>query len=300
MTERSQPGARQDLRALAVLVFGAAVIGLAPILVRLTQTGPAAAGFWRLAIAVPLLAVLAFRPGAGPFAPPRRAALAAGAMFALDLGFWHYAIAFTSVAKATVLTNLTPVVVTVVAWLAFGQRPRRLFVAAVALAVSGAAVMAADRQGAAGPAPALGDSLAVLTTLWYAFYMLAIAAARRTEGAARVMFWSSLASTPLLLLAALALREDIVPAGPGGWAACVGLGLMHVAGQGSIAWSLGRLPAATASVVVLIQPVVAALLGWLLFHEALGPWQAVGAAMALGGIVLAQRAGAPEIAAQKA
>jgi drug/metabolite transporter (DMT)-like permease len=262
--------------------------------VRLTETGPAAAGFWRLAIAAPILAALAFRPGGDEARRPPPAALLAGVMFALDLGFWHYSIAYTSVAKATVLTNLTPVVVTVVAWLALGQRPRRLFVAAVALAVVGAGVMAADRHGAPGVRPALGDSLAVITTLWYAFYMLAIAQARRTAGAARVMFWSSLAAAPLLLAAALLLREEVIPASPAGWGACAGLGLMHVAGQGAIAWSLGRLPAATASVVVLIQPVVAALLGWLLFHEALGPWQALGAAMALTGIVLAQRAGTPE------
>ena len=76
--------------------------------------------------------------------------------------------------------------------------------------------------------------------------------------------------------------------------ACVGLGLMHVAGQGSIAWALGRLPAATASVVVLVQPVVAAILGWMLFAEALGPVQALGAGIALAGVVLAQMASRPK------
>ena len=94
----------------------------------------------------------------------------------------------------------------------------------------------------------------------------------------------------LLLVAAVALGERIFPATAGGWAAVIGLGVMHVAGQGSIAWALGRLPAATASVVVLIQPVVAALLGWLLFSEALGPLQALGGAIALFGVVLSQAA----------
>ena len=44
----------------------------------------------------------------------------------------------------------------------------------------------------------------------------------------------------LLLAAAALLGEDLLPDGPGGWAACAGLGLVHVAGQGSIAWALGR------------------------------------------------------------
>ncbi|WP_374657451.1 DMT family transporter [Phenylobacterium sp.] len=277
-------------RALAVLVFGAAVIGLAPILVRLSDAGPAAIGFWRVGFALPLLGLLALKSDGG-VGPPNRFALAAGLAFACDLGFWHYSIHFTSVANATVLTNLTPVVVTATAWIFLKQRPAKLFVAAVALAVAGAWMMAVGRGAhAAGANPPLGDALALTTAFWYALYFLAISAARRSTGATRVMFWSSLASAPALLVAALALGEPIFPSGPGGWAALVGLGVMHVAGQGSIAWALGRLPPATASVVVLIQPVVAAILGWLLFAEALGPIQALGGAMALAGVVLAQAA----------
>ncbi len=69
----------------------------------------------------------------------------------------------------------------------------------------------------------------------------------------------------------------------------MGLGLVHVAGQGSIAWALGRLPTALASVTVLVQPVVAAMLGWAIFGEAVVAMQAAGAAVLLCGVVLAQR-----------
>lgn len=282
--------ARDRGQALAVLVAGAAIIGLAPILVRLADAGPAAVGFWRVAFAMPLLGLMALRADRG-VGSPNRFALLAGLAFACDLGFWHYSIHFTSVANATVLTNLTPVVVTAAAWIFLKQRPAKLFVAAVALAVAGAWLMAIGRGAhAPGSNPPLGDALALTTALWYALYFLAISAARRSVGATRVMFWSSVASAPLLLVAAVALGERIFPATAGGWAAVIGLGVMHVAGQGSIAWALGRLPAATASVVVLIQPVVAALLGWLLFSEALGPLQALGGAIALFGVVLSQAA----------
>jgi drug/metabolite transporter (DMT)-like permease len=277
---------------VAVLVFGAVVIGLAPILVRLAEAGPAAAGFWRLAFALPLLAVLTQHASGGP-GRPSNIALLAGLAFALDLAFWHYGIAKTSVANATVLSNLTPVVVTAVSWVVFKQRPRRLFLAAVALAVSGAWTMAAAKGGGAGQGSLLGDSLSAATAVWYALYMLAVGQARRRHGAMQVMFWSTLVSAPLMLAAAVALGEQLLPDGAPGWAACLGLGVVHVAGQGSIAWALGRLPTATASVVVLVQPVVAAILGWLLFAEALGPWQALGGAAALAGVALAQFAARP-------
>lgn len=283
MTETATP----RWQALAVLVFGGAVIGLSPILVRLAETGPAAAGFWRLAFAVPLLALMTWR-ASGPITAPSNLGVAAGVMFFLDLTFWHYGIKYTSVANATVLTNLTPVVVTLFAWIFLKERPRAMFVAAVALAVGGAWMMAADRQGGGGLNPPLGDAFSLTTALWYALYMLAIGQARKTEGASRLMFWSSAVGMPLTLIAALALGEDLLPASAAGWAACVGLGLMHVAGQGSIAWAMGRLPTATASVVVLVQPVVAGWLGWMLFKEAIGPLQALGAAVTLSGVVLAQ------------
>ena len=59
-----------------------------------------------------------------------------------------------------------------------------------------------------------------------------------------------------------------------------------------IAWALGRLPAATASVVVLVQPVLSAILGWLIFTEPMAPLQILGGAAALAGVVLAQIAAA--------
>jgi drug/metabolite transporter (DMT)-like permease len=116
-------------RALAVLLFGACAIGFAPILVRLSDTGPAAAAFWRFAFAAPLLLLLGRVAECSGFGRPAPAALWAGVFIATDLAFWHYGIALTSVANATVLSNLTPIVVTAVAWLLYRERPRPLFLA---------------------------------------------------------------------------------------------------------------------------------------------------------------------------
>jgi drug/metabolite transporter (DMT)-like permease len=271
-----------------VLLVGACVIGIAPILVRLAEAGPAAVGFWRLVFSLPVLAMLTWRGRGGPGRPFRLAAVA-GVAFAFDLGFWHYGIENTSVGKATVLTNLTPIVVTAVAWIFLKQRPARLFLIAVMLSVSGASLMAlATGIGSVGPNPLLGDGLSLATSIWYALYFLAVGAARRQHTAARIMLWSSLSGAPLLLIAALVLGERILPSTHAGWAACIGLGVVHVAGQGAIAWALGRLPPATVSVTVLVQPVVATVLGWLLFNELFSRWQSVGAAVALTGVVLAQ------------
>lgn len=274
--------------ALIVLVVSAMVLGLAPILVRLTETGPAAAGFWRFLFAVPLLLILAIRPGGEGAGRPTKWMALAALFFALDLSFWHYGIVMTSVANATVLCNLTPVVVTLFGWIVFKETPKRLFMLALGLAMGGAFAMAAGADGQQGTNPRLGDIFSLSVALWYSGYFLVVKAARATHSALRIMLWSTAGGVPLLLAVSLALGEPLIPAGPGGWAACVGLGLMHVVGQGGVAWSLGRLPASVTAVVILIQPVVAALLGWLIFAETMTPIQTLGGVLVLAAIVIAQ------------
>src|SRR5580698_3332212 len=151
---------RDDTRlALAALVFGALVIGATPILVRLAACGPAAAGFWRLTFATPLLALMAAGRGAAGIGRPSPAMALAGIAFALDLGCWHYGIRYTSVANATVLPNLTPVLVTLVSWAFLKERPRPIFLVGLVAAVGGAVLMAeaAPPSPNAGALPHLGD-----------------------------------------------------------------------------------------------------------------------------------------------
>jgi drug/metabolite transporter (DMT)-like permease len=286
---------REDGKALAVLVAGACAIAFAPVFVRLSGTGPAAAGFWRLSLALPVLALMAARAsggGRGGGLNPTAITLAAGAFFGLDLTFWHYGIHFTTVANATILANLSPVFVTAGAWLLLRERPARMFVAGLALALAGTWAIAAARGGGAALDPPLGDALSIATSVWYAAYLLCVRRAREAQSAPAVMAWSSAVGAVVTLLVALGLREQLVPASAGGWLACAALGLVHVTGQGAIAWALGKVPAAVASVVVLAQPVLTAVLGWLIFAEPMTPLQMLGGALALGGVAVAQLAAA--------
>jgi len=280
---------------LIALLAGACIIAFAPILVRLTEVGPAAGGFWRLALALPMLAPFYLR-SSGTETPawrPPPTLILAGVFFAGDLAFWHYGIGMTSVANATVLANLTPIIVTIVSFLLFRERVGALFLCGMGLGLAGAWTMAEGRgAGAAGSNPPLGDLLSVCTALWYAAYFLCVRQARKVSGVVAVMFWSSLVGAAVLAVVMVLLGEDLLPASLSGWAACLGLAIVHVTGQGAIAWALGRLPTATASVVVLVQPAVAALLGWLIFTEAMTPLQGLGAGAALAGVALAQWAAA--------
>ena len=67
-------------------------------------------------------------------------------------------------------------------------------------------------------------------------------------------------------------------------------------GQGFIAYALGQLPASFSSLAILIEPLTAAVLGWVWLGEALGALQAMGAIIVLAGIAVARRASGPMVA----
>ncbi len=293
-----------QLTGVVVLFCAACLLGFAPILVKTSELGPQAIAFWRLTLSLPVLAVWLWfekrrarrREQDTGLAKPLswKPIVLAGLFFAGDLAFWHTGIKITTAANATLLANLTPIIVAVAAFFLFGERITRTFLAAGALALAGAVLLsAANVQFAPERLP--GDILSLLTSFWYASYLLAVRAARRAGAATvEVMFWSTATAAPILLLVTLAFGETVLPPTALGWLPLLALGIIvHAFGQGGIAFGLGRTPAALATLIILIQPVVAACAGWVLFNEALVPIQWLGAALVLAGVYAAQRVRAP-------
>jgi drug/metabolite transporter (DMT)-like permease len=282
--------------ALGALLLGATCIALSPIFVRLSEAGPTATAFWRVALAVPVLWVLYFirEINLGAKRSPRGLLLvAAGIAFAGDLGFWHASIQLTSVANSTLLANLASLFVTLAAWMFLRERPSRLFLAGLGLALFGVTLLVRSSLQFSATALA-GDALGVVTAMFYAGYILAVKGLRdRGETALRIMAVTSTLTAILLLPAALAAGEQFFPATATGWLVVLGLALVsHAAGQGLIAYALAHLPAAFSSVGLLLQPVVAALFAWLLLAEPLAALQVAGGLVVLAGIYLARRASA--------
>ena len=280
--------------ALVALLAGATCIALSPIFVRLSEAGPTATAFWRVALAVPVLWALYLvksKQKSQRYAGKWPLLLAAGFAFAGDLGFWHTSIQLTSVANSTLLANLASIFVTLAAWIFLQQKPTRLFLAGLAAALVGV-VLLVQASLAFSSTGLVGDALGVVTAMFYAGYILAVKGLRdRGETTLHLMAVTSTITALFLLPVALASGEAMLPSSAFGWWVLVGLALIsHAAGQGLIAYALAHLPAAFSSVSLLFQPVMAALFAWLLLSESLAPLQIAGGLIVLAGIYLARRA----------
>jgi drug/metabolite transporter (DMT)-like permease len=292
---------RQLLWGTIALFAGASCIALAPIMVKLSPVGPQASAFWRLTFALPALAIWALleRRGAqasGGAKIPWGLMILSGALFAGDLATWHAGIVRTSAANATFLSNLTPIVVVSVAWLTTRVVPKQAYWIAVAAALIGSLLLSGGAPGT-DPERLLGDGLSALTSVWYGFYLLAIAKLREKFGAGTIMLASSAVAAMICFVVTLWSGEAFFPELKGQswimvWWPLVVLGLAaQVGGQGLLAVGFGLVPAHIASVLILWQPVLVAIMGWVILSEALSPVQLVGGALVLIGVWLAKRAG---------
>jgi drug/metabolite transporter (DMT)-like permease len=293
----SHPRGRSEIAALLALFAGALAIGSSGIFVRLSETGPTATAFWRGFLALPLLALWAGlerrKRAAAPAAAAAPASLRdpmflwAGVFFAGDLALWHSSLLLTSIAASTLEANCAPILVTLFAWVLWGERPRLGFLAAIALAFAGMLLILAPKLGGDSHA-LLGDALGLGTACFYAAYILAVARLRTRHGTGIVMFASTLVFT--LLLLPLALLQQFLPATAHGWWVLIGCAVTaQVLGQSLIAYALAHLPATFSAVGLYAQVIAAAAYAWLLLHERLAPVQIAGGVVVLLAIALARR-----------
>jgi drug/metabolite transporter (DMT)-like permease len=284
-----------DKPALGVLI-GAFAIAFSGILYRKAEVSPATGAFFRCLWALPPLWLLAVhedrRLGPRPIGV-RRAAWLAGAFFAADLILWHYSIEYVGAGLATVLGNTQVVLVGVLAWFLYRERPSAPLLAAIPIAMGGIVLISGVlEEGAYGDDPLLGVLYGVLTGVAYTGFLLTLrhgsSDLRRVAGP---LYDATLASALLTIPAGLALGDlDFVPP-PSAHAWLIVLALSsQVLGWLLITVSLPRLPAVVTSVLLTLQPVCSVLFAAVLLSEDPSALQLLGVAAILSGLLLASAA----------
>lgn len=278
-------------RAFAALLLGNAALAFGPWLVRLSDVGPSAAGFWRLALALPFLLVLAKAMGQPARWPGRPAALViAGAalFFAADLAAWHAGIHLTKLGNATLFGNVASFAFAAWGlWLA-RRLPTGLQAAALLMAALGSGLLMA---GSADLSPRYlrGDLLALLAGLLYAGYLIFIERVRGTLQPLPVLILASAFGAAMLLPFAAVMGEKIWPSD---WTGLLLLALgSQVVGQGCLVYALGQVPPLVVGLALLTQPAIAALIGWLAYGEAMTSLDFAGALAIAVALVLVRLRG---------
>lgn len=284
----ARPG---EVIAFLALCLGAVAMGVSPIFVRIADVGPFASAFWRVALAVPVLAIWAISEGgrgALVSAFRSRAIWLAGFFFSIDLFFWHLSILHTSIANATFLSSMAPIWVLLFSGLFIGEKVGRREAGGVIVCILGGAVLLGGSY-TLDSSKLIGDIYGVGTSFGFGTYFLAVRAARREHSTGTVTFGATTVTALCLGIIAFAFEPKLLPSSLAGAATLAALAyISHIGGQGLLAFALGYLSAAFSSLVIFMEVIAAAALAFLVFGEAIGWSQAAGGLMILGGIWIAR------------
>jgi drug/metabolite transporter (DMT)-like permease len=276
-------------------VLGTASISSSAVLITLASVGAATTAFYRCALPLPVLAVLAVAEQRrhGPrLLASRGCAVLAGLFLAVNLVLWIHAIADVGAGAATVLGNLAVLFVAPLAWAVWRERPGRRYLVTLPVVLLGV-VMVSGMAGGSGTGlhPAAGVAYGVATSATYACFLLIL---RRAAGAARHVAGqlfdatAGAAAGALLLGVVFGGLQLAVPWPSLAWLLVLAL-LIGVVGWLLITASLPRLPAALSSLLLLLEPAVAMVLAAIVLGQRPSLIQIAGAVLVCGGVLTVAR-----------
>ncbi|MGQ7270045.1 DMT family transporter [Marinobacter nauticus] len=280
-----------------IFISGMTCLAAGGVFVRLSEVGPITTAFYRIALSVPVAVILVqltpdklaesdkFR------IPPWKDLFfmgLAGAALAADLILWHISFLYTTIANANLLANMVPFIIIPFTFWSVRERPSPSFLMACLIVFFGLILLIIGKTSLS-LGNALGDGLALATAVFYAIYLILVSKYRQLYSAMDIILWSSYGSLALLLPASLLFEDTFIPESPSGIYILFGVACVsHVGGQGLIAVSLGRIPLRVSALLVLMQPIIAGVISFLIFAEALTPLEIVAFMFILSGMYVAK------------
>jgi drug/metabolite transporter (DMT)-like permease len=285
------------LMVLLALFGGNLALAFGPWLVRAADVGPSASAFWRMALAVPFLFLIArqSRQSRQSLTLPRNmlywTIIVSGAFFAADLAAWHIGIPKTKLANATLFANAASLFFPLWGYFVARNWPGRRESFAFLLALAGTGLLLGGSADLSQET-LIGDLLCLAAGIFYTGYLIVIMKARDEVPSWTLLAWSTLATAPPLLLIAVGLGEQIMPQN---WTSVIALAIVsQLIGQGLMVYALGKVSPLLFGLALLTQPIVSAALGWQVYGEALGAFDAIGAGLIAAALVMVRLAETPE------
>ncbi|MBE19344.1 MAG: EamA family transporter [Gammaproteobacteria bacterium] len=280
---------------LLALFVGAALLGLSAIFVRFSETSPSLTAFYRAFLALPFLYIWVLRTKTDYSLTNYLTKenilvlMLAGIFFGTDMAIWNWSISFTSVAHATLMANTAPIFVTLISFFFLKEKIKSSFFSALILSFLGVNLVILSGSGA-DSFKLLGDGLGLIAAVFYAAYILAIKKLTNSLPPAHTLFFATVFTAIFLFPVGLLESESLFPKTKRGWIVLLAYAFVSQSlAQGLITLGISRLSAHVSSLTLLIQPVAAAIYGWLILSESLNLWQALGGLIVLAGIYLATR-----------
>jgi len=289
-----QPPAHIPSLAILLACLGGVLLGFSAIFVRYSDLGPMTTGFYRLLFALPLLWLWMK-------SEPRKQdpclnitrkdyllMVLAGIFFALDLALWNWSIGYTTIVNATLFNNTAAFFVPLFAIFFLKQKQQARSLIAAMTGFLGCSFLAAE-SFTISISNLVGDLVSLLSGIMVTLYIVAIKKIRDRLPTGLLMFWTSLSSLIGMGIFVVLFKESFWPLTIKSWISIGGQAfLIHVLGQGFLAYSMGKIPSSYGAMILLLAPVTSALFGWMIFGESLSIIKFLGIIIIMASLIAAR------------
>jgi drug/metabolite transporter (DMT)-like permease len=214
--------------------------------------------------------------------------LAMSVFFSSTLITWAWSLTQTSVANSNLLHNVTPLFTTVIGWLFLSQSFDGRFLIGMVVTISGAILIELGDLHI-GSDNFTGDSLALLSAVFSAANLLTVEKLRAKFSATTILLWCSFVGAVLTFPIVLLTEDVLFPSSWAGWLPIIAQALVcQVLGQSLQAYNLKGFSSGFVAVFLLVDPVITAILAWIIFSEELSPLNWLAFSVVLAGIYIAK------------
>ena len=280
---------RDDVHVIAA-VLAVTAWGIGPVLNKAMEVDTPAIVFYRMLLGVLVMVLMAQKFGSGVSRQVLRLSVLPGFLFSLSFITGFASVKMTSIANATLVTNLQPVLVLLVAPKLFGERLRKSQLGLGAISMAGVLIVVLAAASTSG-AKWTGDLMAAMNvTIWTAYFL--IAKQRRVEGVdswsflAGIFIWAAVVVLPFGAITS----NDLGAMSTKDWLCVIGMTVgPGIVGHGLMTWSQSHVDVTLASILGLLSPVISTALAWVVFGESLTTLQMFGAAVVIWSLAMLVR-----------
>lgn len=262
----------------------------ASVLVKVIDLSPIMVGFYRVAFALPIFALLALRK-TNIFKTPLKDVglmILAGAMFGLDLVFFNLALHRTSVANVNLFASIVCFILVPIGVVFFGEKVKPNFILGACVSFVGILMLVYGKSDVSVATP-LGDLFAFISMVSYSIFLALVFSLRKTYSTMHLFFFASLGASLVLFVIGIWLEGFSMPKDTKNWGILLLVVLFgQILGQGFFGFIMGKLPAQLASLLLLFSPIIATIMGFVFLGEKLGIIEFLGILIIISGVYLAQ------------
>jgi drug/metabolite transporter (DMT)-like permease len=270
----------------ATALLGILAFSWSAALFKLSGASPGVGSTLRFAYATPAIALVAWR--ARGWRPGRALvpSVLAGIVVGVELVIWNVATERIGVGPSTVVVNTASLWVILLGALVLRRRPAARAIAGALVLLAGLTLL---RGVGAGRLEVVGLLLGVLAAALYGTYILLfdVAVTRAPHRIAPVLVSTAVAAPVSLVIAIFRGESFHLTLHQHAWLALLGVGV-QAGGWLLMARSLRWFSAVAISLLLLLQPMLAAIWGTAFLGESLGGVQVVGIGVVLVGLVVAR------------